>query len=932
MKKLFLIDAMSLVFRAFHAMSRTGLKSPSGEPTGAVYGFANTLGTLLTKEQPDYICVAFDTASPTFRHNMYDQYKANRPEFPEDLVPQLARIKSLITLLGIPQIEMPGFEADDIIGTLSKRASDQGIDVYCVTSDKDYYQLVNDHVRIYKPAKTPGEYDIVHYDGVHEKFGVKPDQVIDVLALMGDSSDNIPGVKGVGEKTAIPLIQEYGNVQGVYDNLDAITRKAVHKKLSENQEMAFLSRELVTIDLDVPVDLEVDKLVQAQFEEQQVLDLFDELGFRQTLRNRFNLGGTAEVAVPKNDTIDTYKHTYVYVNSVTALEELRSTLEQSDAFSFDTETTGLDYMSCNIVGISFSTAAGNGWYVPLFDAAETIAGIDIESESPSGSTTLFDDDAPAHNVAAAEHVLTTYFKDVLESPKHQKIAQNGKYDWHILVRYGIQVHPISFDTMLASYLLNPDSKHNMDALAKHWLRYETVSITSLIGEKKSQQKSMAEVDPKLVSEYACEDTDVTFRLYEVLQKELGNQELDELATTVEFPVAEVLAKVEQNGVALDTDKIHVLEQELTSEVTRLAQEIHEEAGVQFNIDSPKQLGEVLFENMGIPPIKKTKSGFSTDASVLEKLAVAHPIAEQILEYRQLNKLLSTYVKTLPKLVNPHTGRIHTTYNQTIAATGRLSSVDPNLQNIPVRTALGKKIREAFVPGNPDSVIMSVDYSQIELRIMAFISQDETLSTAFKEGRDIHASTAAALFGVEVEDVDAEMRRRAKAVNFGIMYGLGAFGLADRLGIARSEARKVIADYFERFPRIREYIDNTTEVAKEKGYVETFMGRRRYLPGLQSRNHNERSGAERQAINMPIQGANADIMKVAMINIQRELEQRKSDAMMIMQVHDELVFEVPKGELDDISSMVSQEMVKAAPLGDIPVIAEAGIGENWAEAH
>ncbi len=913
-------------------MSRTGLSSPNGEPTGAVYGFANILGTLLSKEKPDYICVCFDTASPTFRHDMYDLYKANRPEFPEDLVPQLARIKALITLLGIKQIEMPGFEADDIIGTLSKHASDKGIDVYCVTSDKDYYQLVNDHVRIYKPAKTPGEYDIVHYDGVKEKFGVAPEQVIDVLALMGDSSDNIPGVKGVGEKTAIPLIQEYGNVQGVYDNLDAITRKAVHKKLSENKEMAFLSRELVTIDTDVPVGIEVDNLHQEEFVHQDVIDLFDELGFRQTLRNRFNLGDdTTEAAESKVDNIDTFKHTYVFVNSLELLQDLQKTLEASSEFAFDTETTGLDYMSCDIVGISFTTEVGSGWYVPLFDPATHIEGFTSDDNSQSNSETLFEEEN-THKFDDAKRLLHTYFKGVLESQQHNKIAQNGKYDWHILERYGIRVHPIGFDTMLASYLLNPDSKHNMDALARTWLNYETVSIKSLIGEKKSTQISMAEVDPKKVSEYACEDTDVTFRLYKKLSDELGEQQLDSLATDVEFPVAEVLAQVERNGVSLDTDKIHALERDLTSDVTALAKTIHEEAGVDFNIDSPKQLGEVLFEKMGIPPIKKTKSGFSTDASVLEKLSGSYEIAQHILEYRQLNKLLSTYVKTLPKLIHPVTNRIHTTYNQTIAATGRLSSVDPNLQNIPVRSALGKKIREAFVPGNPDSVIMSVDYSQIELRIMAFISKDETLSNAFKEGRDIHASTAAALFGVEVDEVDAEMRRRAKAVNFGIMYGLGAFGLADRLGIARSEARTVIKDYFERFPRIREYIDTTTEVAKEKGYVETFMGRRRYLPGLNARNHNERAGAERQAINMPIQGANADIMKVAMIDIQKQLESSNAKTMMIMQVHDELVFEVPHSELEEMKAMVSEKMIAAAPLGDIPVIADAGVGDNWAEAH
>ncbi len=939
--KLYLIDTMGLVFRAYHALARSGFQSPKGEPTGAVFGVANILATLLERESPEHIVAVFDTKEPTFRHEKYELYKANRQAFPEELVPQLGRIKQLIDLSGIRRLEMPGFEADDIIGTLAKNAGNNKMDTVCITSDKDYFQLVNDHVKVYRPSKgSSSEYDVFDAEKVREVFGVYPNQVIDVLALQGDSSDNVPGVKGIGEKTALSLINEYGSLEKVYESLDSIKKNAVRNNLTEHREMAYLSKELVTIHTDVPLDVTYDDCKRGNQSAQELDALFAELGM-SSVRERWRkqrvhdtptqeTESTVIVSAPEKsgiDTVQTRLHTYNTVLNEAELRTLIDELKNSTAICVDLETTSLDTMMCRIVGVAISVKENTGWYIPVSDSSE-----DVNTNEESQASMFEVKEKPSTDKPEYLSALRVMqqLKPLLENKSIQKIGQNLKFDALIMRRYDVIVSPVGFDTMLASYLLDSDKPHNMDALALRYMNYSPVSITTLIGEKKTGSMTDAPLDK--IAEYAAEDADVTLTLRNILYEELKNNSLLDLAEKIEFPVSEVLTEMEFNGIAIDTKALSTISQLIKTEVERLRKDIFILSEQEFNIDSPKQVGEILFEKLGIAGGKKTKTGYSTDVSVLSDLAAEYPIAGMILEHRQLQKLQSTYVESLPRMIKPTTGRIHTTYNQTIAGTGRLSSVDPNLQNIPIRTALGRSIRRAFIPYNDNAVLLSCDYSQIELRIMAHISGDETLTNAFKNGLDIHSATAAKLFSMQLDEVTSSQRRIAKTVNFGIMYGQGSFGLSQQLSISRKEAKEIIEQYFINYPRIKNYFESTVESVRSKGYAETLCGRRRYFPNITSNNATIRQGTERAAINMPIQGTAADMMKIAMINVHKEMHKQKVSSKMLLQIHDELVFEVPTDELELMRGLVVEIMQDALPLGEVPVIVEAGSGKNWDEAH
>lgn len=945
MGPLILVDGFSLVFRAYHALRNSGMESASGEPTFAVFAFANILTSLLDKHHPDAIAVVFDTATPTFRHELYDQYKANRDAFPEDLVPQLARIKKLISLMGLEQVEMPGYEADDIIGTIAARESQDGHEILCLTSDKDYFQLVTDKVTVLRPGKDINTYETYDPEMVKERFGVPPGMVIDVLALMGDSVDNVPGVKGVGEKTAKPLVEKFGSIENIYVNIDSIEKESLRKKLEESKDLAFLSKKLVTIHKDVPINAKRVMLERKPMDYAAIDELCAELGFT-TLRNRFRKyaeSAGVELESISNDlkgagsgesdessetqnlhqadklkTINDVKHTYVLVDTPGGLDELVNELKNVKELSVDLETTGLDAMQCSIVGIALCSKEGRAFY------------IDVDDPIQASTGTLFASGSEQHGLDV--NLVTESLKPILHNQHIGKIGQNLKFDALILRRYGIDVQPITFDSMLASFILDPDRHHNLDALAERWLNYKTVPITELIGEKRGQQKSMKDVDLHSITEYACEDADVALKLKHMMYAVLKREKLLELAETVEFPLERVLVAMEFNGVRIDPDALGDLAGFMRTEAARLEKEVWKEAGEEFTIGSPKQLAEVLFEKMMLPVGRKTKTGYSTDSGVLSELAESFPIAQMVLDYRQVEKLRSTYVEALPRLINPRTGRVHTTYNQTVAATGRLSSTDPNLQNIPIRTELGQRIRKAFVAQADDAVIMSADYSQIELRIMAGISQDENLIAAFNDGADVHKSTAAILFGVSIDKVTSEQRRIAKTTNFGIMYGQGAFGLSQQLGISRSEGQQIIANYFEKYPGIKRYMDETVRLTRERGYATTLLGRRRYFPQISSTNRQLQAAAERAAVNTPIQGTAADMMKMAMISIHARMEKERFQSLMMLQVHDELVFEAKKSEVKELQTLVTHEMEHALPLKGVPIVVETGFGVSWYEAH
>jgi DNA polymerase I len=900
MERFFIIDGMAIAYRAYFAFLTRPLINSKGMNTSAVFGFVNTLERILKVEKPDHIAVAFDTPHPTFRHERYEQYKATREKMPEDMVEQLPYLKRIVQAYNIPVLEMPGFEADDIIGTLVTRAASEDLECFMVTPDKDFMQLVSERVRLYKPGKATDTWEIVGIEGVREKFGVRPDQVIDVLGLMGDQSDNIPGVKGIGEKTAIPLVQEFGSIAGIYDNLDKLTKKAVRAKLEEQRAEAELSRELVTIDVHVPVDVDPHDLRFSEKNVPLLRELFGELELTRFLKDLEVLqqGAMFDDAPGDMRSAASRPHTYVTVRTRAQLEDMVAEILGEKEFCFDTETGGLDALQSDLVGLSFAVRAEHAWYVPVnaeISEAEVLAAVRPLFES--GATV---------------------------------IGQNLKFDLLVLRAHGIDTAQPLYDTMLAAYILRPEGDHGMDALSMQHLGYRPIPITALIGKGKNQL-SMSDIPVDEVAEYAAEDADVTLQLAHVLRGEIAKTGQEKLLAEMEFPLVHVLAAMEYHGVKIDTDTLGEISKEMELQVDRATAEIHRMAEGAFNINSPKQLGEVLFERLRLPARKKTKTGYSTDVSVLESLQGMHPVIDEILLYRQLTKLKGTYVDALPRLIKPSSGRVHTSYNQAVAATGRLSSTDPNLQNIPIRTEAGREIRRAFVAENEEYLILSADYSQIELRLAAEISGDEGLIEAFDQGEDIHTSTAMRLFDLSADEVTSEQRRRAKTTNFGILYGISAFGLAQRLGIDNGDAKELIDLYFEKYPRINEYIARTIGFAKENGFVETLLGRRRYIPDINAKNRNIRSFAERTAINAPIQGTAADMIKVAMIDIHEEMRRGFAKSRMIMQVHDELVFEAHRDEVDALKDMVVERMRTAMKLR-VRIEVDAGTGKNWLEAH
>lgn len=935
MTKLYLIDGMSLVFRAYHAMVNANFQSASGEPTYAVFGFINIIHSLIKSEKAENMLVAFDTSAPTFRHELYEDYKANRTAFPEPLVPQLLRIKQFLALAGIPQIEFPGYEADDIIGSIAKQYTDY--EIYCVTEDKDYYQLVDDRIKLIKQSRTRDKnFTFVDIEEVERKFGGTPEQVRDVLALIGDSSDNIPGVKGIGEKTAIPLVLKYGNLNNIYDNIEEINPQGVRNKLIAGKEDAYKALKLVTII----TDMELPKFdIKLEIKDSKALfDFFEELNFNQfkvkwlkdsELYSYSPALETSEDSQESSNDKQSSKQfnnedtNYHLIDDISSLEGLIEKIKNASSISIDTETSSLDKMSCELAGISISTKESEAYYIAIESPKQVI----MEQTDLFAPQSNEEDIYKAIPISDAIRLL----KPVLENPNINKMGQNIKFDAIILKRFGINISPISFDTMVAGHILDADSQLNLNSLSLKYLNYKPIEIESIIGTKKQGQKAMTNLNPALISDYACEDADIALQLKTVMETKLQEEKLLDLAQKIEFPLIEILIDMEYTGVKIDDKGLREISEIITLELSELRDNIFKEAGEEFNIDSPKQLGEILFNVMMIPPIKKTKTGFSTDVDTLNILKYTYPIADYLLRYRQLAKLKSTYIDALPLMINPGTNRLHTNYNQTGTNTGRLSSNEPNLQNIPIRSEVGKEVRKAFI-GENGNIILSADYSQIELRIMAAMSQDKNLIEAFKSGQDIHSATAAILNDIPIDEVTQEHRRIAKTVNFGIMYGLGAFGLAQRLGINRYEGSEIIKNYFEKYPGIKKYMDDTIAFAHEKGYVETLMGRRRFFPEIHSANKNIKTAAERAAINMPIQGSAADMIKMAMINVHNAIKAAGLKSKMIMQVHDELVFECPENEIEEMKALVKLNMEKALDLGEVPVIAEIGSASNWLEAH
>lgn len=903
-----------------------------GRNTSAIYGFMLTLLDLIKKEDPSHIAIVFDPPGPVDRVQDYEEYKANREETPEDIRMSVPIIKDLAKAFRIPCLEVAGFEADDVIGTLAKKGEKAGYQVFMMTPDKDYGQLVSENIFMYKPAYMGKGVEVWGIEEVKKKFEIeRVDQVIDFLGMMGDSVDNIPGIPGVGQKTAQKFIAQYGSMEGLYENLDDLKGK-MKEKVSENKELAFLSKKLATIVTDVDIEFDEEDLTREEPNEEMVRELFEQLEFRSLIRRVFSEEQQAEkptakaaqntnqsdqmdlFGVPSTtsgreaqesgyQTLETTKHNYQLIDTSEKRKKLISELLKQKTVCFDTETTDIDPNLAELVGIAFSFQPQNAFYVPVPSDRDEALGIVAE------------------------------FKPFFESEEIEKVGQNLKYDIIVMKWHGVDVKGSVWDTMLAHYLLNPDMRHNMDVLAQTYLNYEPVSIETLIGKKGKNQGSMRDVSVERVVEYAGEDADITLQLKEVFEKDLVENNVNTLFHDLETPLVRVLAAMETEGVRLDSENLAAYSKQLKEELRGIQERIYELAGTEFNIGSPKQLGEVLFDQMKIvDKPKKTKSGqYSTSEDTLSKLAGEHEIIDQVLDYRSVSKLISTYVDALPELVNPKTGRIHTTYNQTVAATGRLSSNNPNLQNIPIRTERGRKVRAAFVPRDNDHVLLAADYSQIELRLIAALAKDEDMIKAFKSGQDIHAATAAKVYGVDLEEVDRDMRSRAKMVNFGIIYGISAFGLADRLNIKRTEARDIIDNYFDKYPAIKEYMDKSIDFARDNGYVETIMDRRRYLPDINSRNATVRGFAERNAINAPIQGSAADIIKKAMIAIHDRFQKEGFKSKMILQVHDELVFDAHKDEVDSIKPIIRDLMENAVSL-DVPLVVDMGTGNNWLEAH
>ena len=933
MKKLFLLDGMALIYRAYFALSKTPRITSNGLNTGAIMGFTNTLLDVLKNQQPSHIAVVFDTAAPTARHIEFEAYKAHRESMPEDLASSIPYINRLIEGFNIPIITMDGYEADDIIGTLAKKAEKQDFKVYCMTPDKDFGQLVSENIFIYKPARMGNGAEVQGVKEILEKWEVSDVcQVIDILGLWGDAVDNIPGIPGIGEKTAKKLVQEYGSVEGIIANADQLKGK-MRENVENFAEQGLISKKLATILLDVPIGLD-EKSLELEDPNKEILEpLFAELEFRTLGKRVFgedfsvldrsasttgqmDLFSTTVTTVTTTDVttqaivdnteinnIHNTAHDYILADTQEKQKELAEKLSSLNSFCFDTETTGLDANLADIVGLSFSFENARAYYIPT----------------------------PADREGA--QAVVDIFKTVFENPNIEKVGQNIKYDILLLARYGVKVKGPLFDTMVAHYLIDPDTRHGMDLLAENYLNYSPVSITELIGEKGKKQGNMRDVEIEKIKEYAAEDADITLQLKNIFQPLLIETNTIELAQDVEFPLVYILAEIERNGVKIDVPALEEFSKTLEQDIKNLEGSIFEKAGVNFNIASPKQLGEVLFDKLQLDPkAKKTKTGqYKTGEDVLLALAHKSDIVQDILNFRQMQKLKSTYVDALPELINPETGLIHTSYNQAVAATGRLSSTNPNLQNIPIRTERGREVRKAFIPRSEEHVILSADYSQIELRLIAELSKDQNMMEAFSQGHDIHRATAAKVYHTDFDAVTSEQRRNAKAVNFGIIYGQSAFGLSQNLGISRKEASDIINEYFNQYTGIKRYMSDAIEFAKENGYVETILKRRRYLRDINSANMTVRGFAERNAINAPIQGSAADLIKLAMIAIQNEIEQQGLSGKMIMQVHDELVFDIPKSEIQLFKEIIQDKMTNAIKT-NVPLVVEIGEGKNWLEAH
>lgn len=922
-QRLFLLDAFALIYRAYYAFINNPIKNSKGVNTSASYGFTLFLDDLLRKEKPSHLAVVFDSPGATDRATEHSFYKANRDAMPEDIANAIPYIKKILEAYNIPMLELSGFEADDIIGTIAKQKEIEGHQVYMVTPDKDFAQLVSANIFIYKPSRQGNGIEIMGVPEVLEKWEVKdPLQVIDILGMWGDAVDNIPGIPGVGEKTAKKLIAEYGSMENMIAHSHELKGK-LREKVEENVEQALISKKLATIILDVPISVTDEDLLISVPDKEALSNLFAELEFRNlgkriigeeytvnkpVTNGQMDLfgGGNPQdenvEEIEKGKTIENTEHKYTLVNEVGELKKLLTMLKKQKEIAFDTETTGLDVLNETILGISFSIHANEGFYIPLNDENRT-SYLDL-------------------------------LKPLLENEQIGKIGQNLKYDMHILANHGVQVKGNLYDTMLAHYLLEPDLRHNMDYLAESYLGYTPVSIESLIGKKGKNQRTFDTVTLEEQKEYAAEDADITWQLAQTFKVLCKTNAVDKVLEDVELPLLPVLTKMERNGVMIDEKFLNTYGKILNEEQILVRTKIFEEAKTEFNLDSPKQLGEVLFDQMGIPyKGKKTKTGqYATGEDKLLAYQKDFPIVHDILEYRQIAKLRSTYVDALPKLINPRTGRVHTTFSQAVAATGRLSSVNPNLQNIPVRTERGRKVRKAFVPGDDSHILLSADYSQIELRLIAELSGDTAMLAAFNQGLDIHAATAAKVFDVPLEQVTREMRSNAKTVNFGIIYGVSAFGLSQQTDMTRTESKEVIDSYFRTYPGIKNYMDENIAQARQNGFVTTILGRKRILKDINSRNAILRGHAERNAINTPVQGSAADMIKLAMININREMEKRQLKSLMTLQVHDELVFDVLKSEQEELKALVLEQMQNALPGLKVPIIAEVGFGENWLEAH
>lgn len=884
---LYLVDGNAFLYRAYYAIR--ALSNSKGEPTNAIYGFVTMIKKMIIDHHPSHFAVCFDRPEPTFRHDKFEDYKAHRKPMPEDLVPQIEPIKEFCRLSRIAVFEMPGFEADDLIGTLACRAKEKGMDVFIVTSDKDAMQLIDDKIKVIHPHK---EDFILDREGVKSRFeGLGPEKVVDIMALMGDSSDNIPGVPGIGEKTAVKLIRQFGSVENLVQRAGQISSKSQQTLIKDNLKSLEMSKMLATIEVNVPVKIDWDGIKMQEPDAAGLLEFYKRYEFRGMMKD---LTPAGESGNEKRD--------YVCIQTEKELEELAAKLKKAGAFSVDTETTSEDPMRAHLVGLSFAAEPMCSFYVPVSSSRHCGKGLGLEK-------------------------VLKILKPLLEDPNFKKYGQNIKYDSIVLKRAGVELRGIVFDTMIASYLSNPIKlNHNLDDISLEFLGVKKIATSELIGSGKNQI-SMAEVELERISDYACEDADCVFRLMPILHERLRSDGLLDLFEKVEMPLSEVLGKMEMNGVCLDTKLLKEFSEEAEEGLKKLTRGIYNEAGEEFNINSTKQLGEILFNKLKLPVIKKTKTGFSTDVSVLEKLAQTHTLPKMLLEYREQSKLKSTYLDALPEIINPETGLVHTSYHQTVTATGRLSSSDPNLQNIPIKTEAGRKIRKAFVPRAKGRKLLSADYSQIELRILAHLTGDKNLTEAFREDRDVHKFTATLLYGVNEKDVTREMRHMAKTINFSVIYGKTAFGLSQELGISVHEADSFIKNYFERYKAVKEYLESQKEKARKDGFLTTILGRRSYFPDINSKNVMVRQFAERAAINAPIQGSAADLIKLAMIAVQNRLEKEKRESLMIMQVHDELVFDVLPQELEAVTQLVRSEMESAYKL-KVPLQVDVFIGESW----